>query len=153
MNNSSNIIINVLKDKALQNLHQGLYMKSLKPLKYPEFHIAPSGTGFQVKQLGNFTLEFIHFPKIIEKANELGGKMYRGDELVQVNSFKLGKEIPHDCMEGFIASELLYMEDGTSVTRRSTYYSGILAWAGIITIHRSQGNGSFITVNDEYRNI
>ena len=79
--------------------------------------------------------------------------MYRGDELPQISGFKLGEEISRDCMEGFIASELLYMENGTSVTRRSTYYSGILAWAGIVTLHKSQGKGSYITVNSEFRNI
>lgn len=146
-------VINTLKNKIFENINNGLYMKSLNPLKYSTFTIAPDGTGLRVQQLGDFTLIWIHFHKIIKKANELGGKMYRGDELPQVSGFKLGKEIPYDCMEGFIASELLYTEAGSSITRRSTYYSGILAWAGIITIHRSQGNGSFITVNDEYRDI
>ena len=47
----------------------------------------------------------------------------------------------------------LYVLDGTKITRRSTYYSGILAWAGIVTIHKSEGKGSYITVNPKYRNI
>lgn len=79
--------------------------------------------------------------------------MYRGDAIPQQPGSKLGYEISHDCMEGFIASELLGTEDGKSVTRRSTYYSGILAWAGIVTLHGDQGCGSFITVNDKYRDI
>ncbi len=148
-----NVIVEVLKNKIFKNLNNGLYMKSLRPLKNAKFSVAPNGQGLQVEQLGDFILKWEHFEKIIKKANELGGKMYRGDELPQVSGFTLGEEISHDCMEGFIASELLFMEDGASVTRRSTYYSGILAWADVVTLHKSQGKGSFITVNDKYRNI
>ena len=148
-----NIIIETLKDKIKISMKCGLYMKSLKNLKYDTFTLAPDGTGLQVQQLGDFILKWEHFQKIIEKANELGGKMYRGDELPQIKGFTLGKEISHDFMEGFIASELLGAEDGKCVTRRSTYYSGILAWAGIITLHKSDGKGSYITVNPKYRNV
>lgn len=146
-------IIDVLKSKIAENMNNGLYMKSLKKLKNATFFVSPNGRGVMVKQLGDYVLEWEHFEKIVTKANELGGKMYRGDELVQVGSNKLGEEISYDCMEGFIASELLYIEEGMSITRRSTYYSGILAWAGIVTIHKSEGKGSFITVNPEYRKI
>ena len=116
------------------------------------FWSSPTGMGIETDKLPGYILEWEHFDEIIKKANTLGGTMYRGDHLPQLGAL-LGEEISHDTMEGFIASELLYIADGTKITRRSTYYSGILAWAGIITIHRSQGNGSFITVNDEYRDI
>ena len=145
-------VINVLQDKILQNGNKPLYMITLGKSTNTSFTLSSNGTGIQVKQLPNFILEWEHFDKIIKKANALGGKMYRGDTLAQSNK-KLGKEIPHDCMEGFIAKALLNTEDGKSVTRRSTYYSGILAWAGIITLHKSQGKGSFITVNPDFRNI
>ena len=148
------MVIEDLKKKVIENINQGLYIESLRPLKSNStFTVAPDGTGLQVQQLGNFILKWEHFQKIVEKANLLGGKMYRGDELPQVSGFTLGEEISHDCMEGFIASELLFMEDGAPVTRRSTYYSGILAWADIVTLHKSQGKGSYITVNVQYRNI
>ena len=77
--------------------------------------------------------------------------MYRGDELPQ-NGYLLGKGISRETIEGFIAGELLLAEDGVSVTRRSTYYSGILAWAGIVTLHKSEGKGSYITIAPAYRN-
>jgi hypothetical protein len=153
INMSKNVIIEVLKNKIVENINNGLYMKSLRPLKNASFSVASNGQGLQVEQLDGFILEWEHFEKIVKKANTLGGKMYRGDELPQVSGFTLGEEISHDCMEGFIASELLFMEDGASVTRRSTYYSGILAWADIVTLHKSQGKGSYITVNVQYRNI
>ena len=145
-------IINILKGQIAENKNNGLYMKSLKKLKNATFFVSPTGRGVMVKQLGDYVLEWGHFKKIVAKANELGGKMYRGDELAQVGS-RLGEEVSYDCMEGFIASELLYIEEGMSITRRSTYYSGILAWAGIVTIHKSEGKGSFITVNPKYRKI
>ena len=116
------------------------------------FWASPTGMGIETDKLPGYILIWEHFDEITKKANSLGGKMYRGDVLARSGG-KLGKEISHDCMEGFIASSLLFTEDGMSVTRRSTYYSGILAWAGIVTIHKSQGNCSFITVNASYRDI
>lgn len=116
------------------------------------FWLSATGMGIETDKLPGYILQWEHFDEVVKKANSLGGRMYREDVLAQ-NSGKLGEEISHDSMEGFIASELLFIEDGMSVTRRSTYYSGILAWAGIVTIHKSQGNGSFITVNSKYRNI
>ena len=99
-----------------------------------------------------YALKF-NFDEIVKKANSLGGIMYRGDNIVQQSGSKLGYEISYDCMEGFIAGEIFGTEEGRAVTRRSTYYSGILAWAGIVSLHRSTGQGSFITVNEKYRNI
>ena len=145
-------VIETLKEKIRQNINSGLYMKSLGTLNYPSFYVAPDESGVQVQQLGDFILKWEHFDEIVKKANELGGKMYREDTIA-MNSGKLGEEISHDSMEGFIASELLYIPDGTSVTRRSTYYSGILAWAGIVTLHPSQGKGSYITVNAMFRDL
>ena len=114
------------------------------------FWVSATGVGIETDKLPGYILQWEHFDEIVKKANSLNGKMYRGDVLARSGG-KLGEDISYDCMEGFIASELLHIEGGMSVTRRSTYYSGILAWAGIITIHRSQGNGSFITVNSQYR--
>ena len=147
---NTNTTVETLKNKVMDSVSGGLYMKSLRPMKNACFFVDRNGKGLQVEQLGEYILEWEHFEKIVEKANKLGGKMYRGDELPQ-QGFCLGEEISHDCMEGFIASELLGIEDGKTIVRRSTYYSGILAWAGIITLHPSQGKGSFITVNAQYR--
>ena len=120
-----------------------------------EFRLSSTGKGIETDKLPNYVLEWNHFDEIVKKANSLGGIMYRGDNVVQQSGSKLGYEISYDCMEGFIAGELLGTEEGSSVTRRSTYYSGILAWAGIVSLHKSQrqGQGSFITVNEKYRNI
>lgn len=128
---------------------------SMPALRGPsiDFQISSTGMGIETDKLPHYILEWEHFDKIITKANSLGGKMYRGDNLAQQSGSKLGYEISHDCMEGFVASELLGTEDGNAITRRSTYYSGILAWAEIVALHRSQGQGSFITVNEKYRDI
>ncbi len=144
------MISNIIKNKLYECGKEGL-MPTLKGSPIP-FWISGTGMGIETEQLPDYILEWEHFDQIVKKANDLGGKMYRGDVLAHSGA-KLGKDLPYDSMEGFIASELLYAEEGTSVTRRSTYYSGILAWAGIVTIHRSQGKGSFITVNHQYRDI
>ena len=140
----------IIKEKLKANNGKAL-MPTLRGAPIA-FWISPTGMGIETDKLSGYILEWEHFDEIVKKANALGGTMYRGDQLPQLGEL-LGEGISHDCMEGFIASELLYIVDGTKITRRSTYYSGILAWAGIITIHRSQGNGSYITVNIKYRNI
>lgn len=142
-------IVKVLK-KKVESFEGDIEMPVLrgKPI---EFWESADGTGLEVYQLNEFILKWEHFSAIVKKANKLGGKMYRGDNLVMMKGAKLGEDISHDCMEGFIASTILGTIDGTSVTRRSTYYSGILAWAEIVTLHKSQGKGSYITVNKEYR--
>ena len=153
MKKTENKVSEFLKDKIYQNINSGLYIKSLGNLTSNTFSVAPDGTGVQVKQLGRFILKWEHFDAIIKKANELGGIMYRGDVLPQVGGVVLGRDVSHDCMEGFIARVLLGRSDGTAITRRSTYYSGILAWAGIVELNKSEGKGSYITVNSIFRNV
>ena len=145
-----NKISNIIKDKLTAVDGQAL-MPTLKGAPIA-FWVSPTGMGIETDKLPGYILEWEHFDEIVKKANALGGTMYRGDHLPQLGA-RLGEEISYDTMEGFIASELLYIEEGMSITRRSTYYSGILAWAGIVTIHKSEGKGSFITVNPEYRKI
>lgn len=149
MNSFENRIVKVLQTK-IEECEGESVMPVLKgePIAFWE---SPTGLGLEVEQLKNYIIEWKELAAIVKKANELGGKMYRGDQLAQHAGAKLGEEIPFDCMEGFIARELLGTPIGSSVTRRSTYYAGILAWAGIVQIHRSTGKGSYITVNLEYR--
>ena len=79
--------------------------------------------------------------------------MYRGDVAAQ-NGAKIGSlDLPLTTIDGYISTEFYGSKIGCSTMRRSTYFSGILAWAGIATVHRSQGNGSFITINNEYMNL
>ena len=143
-------ISNIIKEKLKANNGKAL-MPTLRGAPIA-FWLSPTGMGIETDKLPGYILEWEHFDEIVKKANALGGTMYRADVLA-MNGEKLGKEISYDTMEGFIASKLLYILDGTKITRRSTYYSGILAWAGMVTIHRSQGRGSYITVNPKYRNI
>ncbi len=145
-------VTKALKNKISENINLGLYIESLGRLTSNTFTVAPDGTGLQVRQLGKFVLRWEHFDAIVKKANELGGKMYRGDVIARSGG-KLGEEISYDCMEGFIAGELLHSEEGKAVTRRSTYYSGILAWAGIVMLNNSNSKGSYITINAAFRDI
>lgn len=149
--NHENKISNIIKEKiAACGGHA-----AMPALRGPsiDFRLSASGMGLETDKLPGYLMEWKHFDEIIKKVNSLGGKMYRGDNLPQQSNSKLGYEIPHNCMEGFIASALLGIDDGSAITRRSTYYSGILAWAGIVEVHRSQGQGSFITVKEKYRNM
>ncbi len=153
MKTTESKVISTLKNKIWENINTGLYIKSLGKLTSNTFTVAPDGTGVQVRQLGKYILKWEHFDAIIKKANESGGKMYRGDALPQNKGVKLGIDISHNCMEGFISRELLGLPDKKSVTRRSTYYSGILAWAGIVALNSSDGKGSYITVNPAFQDL
>ena len=145
------IIVSDIIKKQLINCGGKALMPSLKGKPIP-FWLSTTDKGFETDKLPGYILEWHHFDELIKMANRLDGKMYREDVIAQ-NGAKLGEEISYDSMEGFIASEFLHLPHGSTVTRRSTYYSGILAWAGIVTVHRSTGQGSYITVNEQYRNI
>ena len=144
-------VVNALKSKIQASRAEELTMVSLKKMRSPAtFTLAPKG--LCVSQLKGYVLEWEHFERIVEKANRLGGILYRADGEAMCGG-RLGEEISHDTMEGFIAAELLGAKDGSAVTRRSTYYSGILAWAGIVTLHKSEGAGSYIMVNEAFRRV
>ena len=145
-----NKIGNIIKELLETNGGKGLTV-TLKGAP-SEFWLSPDGKGIETEKLPHYVMKWEHFDAIIKKANEIGGKMYRGDVAARSGG-KLGSDVPYDCMEGFVAGELLGTSNGKAVTRRSTYYSGILAWAGIVTIHKSEGMGSFITVAPNYRDI
>ena len=146
-------VVNALKRKIQASRAEELTMVSLKKMRSPAtFTLALKGEGLCVSQLKGYVLEWEHFQRIVEKANQLGGIMYRADEAA-MNGGKLGAEISRDTMEGFIAAELLGAKDGSAVTRRSTYYSGILAWAGIVSLCKSEGAGSYIAVSESFRYI
>jgi hypothetical protein len=88
---------------------------------------------------------------IVEKAKELGGKMYRGDGAAQ-NGAKIGSnELPLDTIDAFIGLKYYGASVGKATTRRSTYYAAILAWAEICKNCRSDGKGGFIFLNPEWR--
>lgn len=144
-------VVSALKAKMRQCGEAEWIMASLRRMKSAStFSLAPNGEGVCVSQLNGFVLAWWHFEKIVEKANALGGIMYRADDAT-MRSGRLGAEVSLDSMEGFIAAELLGAKEGSAVTRRSTYYSGILAWAGIVSLHKSEGAGSYITVNEAFR--
>ena len=130
--------------------------KSLMPVLKGEpvpFWLSSTQTGFESAGLKGFIFEFKVFDAIVKKAISLGGKMYRGDVAAQSGA-KIGSEdLPITTIDGYISTEFYGSKIGSSTMRRSTYFSGILAWAGIATVHRSQGNGSYITINNNYLNL
>ena len=88
---------------------------------------------------------------IVEKARELGGKMYRGDGASQ-NGAKIGsKELPLDTIDSFISIKFYGNQEGKSTLRRSTYFAAILAWAEICKNMRSDGKGGYIVLYPEWR--
>lgn len=114
------------------------------------FWISPANDGFISEGLRGVVLEWRIFDAIVKKAIALGGKMYRGDSAAH-NGAKIGSdELPLDTIDGFISTEFYGSQIGSSTMRRSTYYSGILDWAGIAVNHRSNGHGGYITINPEY---
>ena len=99
----------------------------------------------------NLVCEWEVFDSIVEKATELGGRMYRGDGAAQSGAKVGSKELPLDTIDAYISIKYYDGEIGKSTTRRSTYYAAILAWAGICANYRSDGNGGYIILNPEWR--
>lgn len=144
-------VVKCLKDKIVECGGKAL-MPVLKGEPVP-FWLSSTQAGFESAGLKGFIFEWKVFDGIVKKANSLGGKMYRGDVAAQ-NGAKIGSEdLPLTTIDGFISTEFFGSQIGSSTMRRSTYFSGILAWAGIATVHRSQGKGSFITINNEFLNL
>ena len=144
-------VIKRLKDKIVECGGKA-FMPVLKGEPVP-FWLSSSQAGFESAGLKGFIFEWKVFDGIVKKAISLGGKMYRGDVAAQ-NGAKIGSEdLPVTTIDGYISTEFYGSKIGSSTMRRSTYFSGILAWAGIVTVHRSQGNGSFITVNNEFKTL
>ena len=127
---------------------------SLRRMKVPTyFWVAPDGSGIKTNKLPEaHTLRWEVFEGIVKKANSLGGKMYRGDTIARSGG-RLGEDLTEDMIDGFVPLIFEGANYGDTALSRSTYFSGILAWAGIVTIHKSTGDGSYITVNQEYRHI
>lgn len=144
-------VVKRLKDKIVE-----CGGKALMPVLKGEpvlFWLSSTQAGFESAGLKGFIFEWKVFDGIVKKAVSLGGKMYRGDVAAQ-HGAKIGSEdLPVTTIDGYISTEFYGSKIGSTTLRRSTYFSGILAWAGIATVHRSQGNGSFITINEEFLDL
>lgn len=152
---NKNSIIHILKTKIEKYGPNKIELhSSLRKLKEPTFFwAAPDGSGIQTNKLpAHNVLRWEIFEGIVKKANALGGKMIRGDFIAR-NGGKLGEELTEDMIDGFVPLCYEGANYGDTALSRSTYFSGILAWAGIVTIHKSEGEGSYITVNEDYRCI
>ncbi len=102
--------------------------------------------GVVMSGFSNLVCEWRIFDAIVEKAKELGGKMYRGDGAAQSGK-KIGSDdFPIDTIDAFIGLNFYGAEVGGTTTRRSTYYAAILAWAGICFNYRSDGIGGYIVI-------
>lgn len=149
MSNGSKVI-QTLQDKIIACGGQAL-MPVLKGEPVP-FWLSPTKGGLESKGLRSVVLEWRIFDAIVQKAISLGGKMYRGDSAAHSGATIGSDDLPLDTIDGFISTEFYGAHIGDTTLRRSTYYSGILDWAGIAVNHRSQGRGGFITINPEYMN-
>ena len=149
MSNGSKVI-RTLQDKIIACGGQAL-MPVLKGEPVP-FWISSTKGGLESKGLRGVVLEWRIFDAIVKKAISLGGKIYRGDSAAQSGATIGSDDLPLDTIDGFISTEFYGARIGDTTLRRSTYYSGILDWAGIAVNHRSQGRGGFITINHEFMN-
>ena len=143
-------IIKVIQDKFLECGGKAK-MSMLKgdPL---DIWVASSGKGIENSGFTTLVCEWHILEAIVKKANELGGTMYRGDAASQKGA-KIGSaELPLDTIDAFVSLEFYGGSIEASTLRRSTYYAAILAWAGIVENHRSNGKGGYIVVKPEFRN-
>lgn len=88
------------------------------------------------------------FNGIVEKARELGGKMYRGDVAAQ-NGEKVGEGLSLDTIDGFVSFKFFEKKIGSYAVRRSTYFAAVLDWAGIAKNYRAEDEkGGYIELNE-----
>jgi hypothetical protein len=150
-NNQDGKVIRRLKEKIIEYGGKAA-MPVLKGTPIA-FWVSSTQRGFETDGLKGFVLEWEVFDSIVKEAVRLGGKMYRGDVAAQSGA-KIGSvDLPLTTIEAYIAVNFYGASIGSTTTRRSTYFTGILAWAGIVQLYRSQGQGSFIVVNPEYRDM
>jgi hypothetical protein len=142
-------IIKVIQDKFIEcGGKSKMQMLKGDPL---DIWVASSGEGVLNSGYKNLVCEWHILEAIVKKANELGGIMYRGDSAAQ-NGAKIGSpEFPLDTIDAYISLNFYGAYEGASTIRRSTYYSAILAWAGIVENHRSKGKGGYIVVKPDFR--
>ena len=146
---SDSQVIKAIKDKLLAcNGRATMPMLRGKDL---EIWVASSGTGIENSGFPALVCEWNILEAIVNKANELGGTMYRGDSAAQ-NGAKIGSaELPLDTIDAFVSLEFYNAQIGGSTLRRSTYYAAILAWAGIVDNYRSAGKGGYIVVKPAFK--
>lgn len=142
-------VIKVIQDKFLAcGGKDKMPMLKGEPL---DIWVHSSGTGVANSGFSALICEWHILEAIVKKANEFGGIMYRGDSAAQKGKKIGSKELPLDTIESFIGLEYYDASIGGTTTRRSTYYAAILAWAGIVENHRSEGEGGYIRVKPEFR--
>lgn len=116
-----------------------------------DIRLAPSRDGIETSGLKGAVLRWEEFAAIVTKANELGGTMYRGDSAAR-NGAKIGSdELPPETIDGFVSTRFYGAAEGDTTQSRSTYYAGILDWAGIAKNHISEGKGGYITIQAPFR--
>lgn len=146
--NNDSEVVKTLKEKFASCAGKS-YMSMLKGDDLAIW-LADDGCGIITAGLKNVVLKWNHFTAIVEKANAIGGKMYRGDSAAQRGE-KIGSDsFPLDTIDAFISTQFFGANVGDTTLRRSTYYSGILAWAGIADNYRSDGNGGYIIIRSKF---
>ena len=149
MNNDDDLVVSTLKRK-IAACGGKASMPALRgdPIA---IRLSPSGDGIESAGLKNFVFKWGEFSAIVKKANELGGMMYRGDSAAHSGERIGSEKLSLDTIDGFISTHFFGAKVGDTTLRRSTYYAGILSWAGIVTNHRSEGKGGYITVNEPFK--
>lgn len=125
--------------KAKLNEKEGL--AKCPKMNRGEWEIWLTPEGVRNNRFKSLVCTWEQFDAIVEKAKELGGKMYKGDRLANTGK-KIGSpEFPLDTIDAFLAIEFFGQKEGKTATRRSTYYAAIMAWAGICKNYSSAGTG------------
>ena len=154
MINSQNDIIKNAIVQLFPSGDEKIEISSLKQLKVPTYiWLSEDGDGVKTNKLPQINvLKWEEFCIIVKQANNNGGKIYRGDVLARSGE-RLGDKLNENHIDGLVPLVCLGQQYGETVLSRSTYFSGVLEKAGIATIHKSEGLGSYITINEKYRDI
>lgn len=153
INKQNNTIKNAIT-QLFPNGDEKIEIDSLKKLKVPtHIWLSEDGDGVKTNKLPQTNvLKREEFCVILKQANSNSGKIYRGDALARSGA-RLGDKLNENYIDGLVPLVCLGQQYGETVLSRSTYFSGVLEKAGIATIHKSEGQDSYITINEKYRDI
>ncbi|MCI1245174.1 MAG: hypothetical protein LKG11_04465 [Bacilli bacterium] len=142
--NGDSVVVARLKEKMRQcGGKSSIIMLGEGPIG---IRLSPDGEGIIADFYRSLVMEWRIFDAIVNKANSLGGKMFKGDAMAQGGARIGSVDFPLDTIDAYISTSFYGSKIGGTATRKSTYYCAILSWADIVENHRSEGKGSFIKV-------
>lgn len=131
-------------ERIIKNKFYPNKISEMEMLRGKKIEIELVESGVIAKSLPKFVMKWEMFEAILNKAKDNGGIMFKGDSAAQGGYLLGSPELSLETIDGLIAYEFLNIKPGTKITRRSTYFAGVLNWANLAKNCRNKGEGGYI---------